>query len=104
MVRRLLTSRRGFWFPLLVGTQRIRALDLYLDHPGELGPDQLTDALIMADVTAHAILEAQAIASGGELAGESEAVTASRAVVHQAAGMVNVQLDIPIGQALCRVR
>jgi GAF domain len=93
-----------FGFPLLVVTQRLGALDLYLDHPGELRPDQVSDALILADVAAHAILEAQASAPGGELARELEAVTASRAVVHQAAGMALVQLDVPIDEAMSRIR
>jgi hypothetical protein len=60
--------------------------------------------MIMAGVAAHAILEAQAGAPRCELSDEIEAVTASRAVVHQAAGMVFVQLGVPIGEALSRLR
>jgi hypothetical protein len=93
-----------FGFPLLVGTQRIGALDLYLDYPGELRPDQVSDALILAGVAAHAILDAQAIAPEGELAQEIEAVTAPRAVVHQAAGMGMLQLSVSVAEALSRIR
>jgi len=93
-----------FGFPLQIGAIRIGALDLYSDRPGDLRPQQFTDALIMADVIAHAVLELQAGAEPGVLASELRAGTSLRMAVHQASGMLSVQLDLPIGDALTRLR
>jgi GAF domain len=93
-----------FGFPLQVGSTRIGALDLYSDRVGGLRPEQVTDALIMADVITHAVLELQAAAEPGGLAPELYQRTALRTVVHQAAGMLSVQLDLPVDDALSRLR
>jgi hypothetical protein len=93
-----------FGFPLLVGVIRIGALDLYSDRPGSLRPKQFTDALVMADVVANAVLDIQAGAPLGTLASELQEGTQLRMVVHQASGMLSVQLDLPIRDALSRLR
>lgn len=93
-----------FGFPLQIGAVRIGALDLYLDRPGGLRPQQLTDALVMADVIAHAVLEIQAAAEPGALAWELHEGIRLRMVVHQASGMLSVQLDLSVGDALSRLR
>ena len=46
----------------------------------------------------------QANAAPGQLAAELEASADFRHVVHQASGMVSVQLDVSVGQALIRLR
>ncbi len=92
-----------FGFPLQIGAIRIGALDLYRDTPGDLSPDQYTDAQIMAELITHAVLELQADAPPGAFASELE-VNPHRMVVHQACGMVSVQLDTPISEALTRLR
>jgi GAF domain-containing protein len=93
-----------FGFPLLVGRIRLGALDLYSDRPGDLRPEQFTDAMTIAEIAAHAILDLQADAAPGALATELDAGVRLRSVVHQASGMVSVQLDIPVGDALARLR
>jgi hypothetical protein len=93
-----------FAFPLLVGRSRLGALDLYVDRPGDLRPEQYVDAEALADVAAHAILDLQAEVAPGALASELDAGVRLRSVVHQASGMVSVQLDIPVGDALARLR
>jgi len=93
-----------FGFPLLVGRIRLGALDLYCDRPGDLRPDQFADAVSMADIAAHAILDLQADAAPGALATELDAGVRLRTVVHQASGMASVQLEIPVGDALARLR
>jgi hypothetical protein len=55
-------------------------------------------------VAARAVLAIQADAPAGELAAELEATGDFRLVVHQASGMVSVQLDISIAEALVRLR
>ena len=52
--------RAVFGFPLRVGTVRLGALNLYRDRPGPLSGDQHADALVVADVAARWVLEAQA--------------------------------------------
>ena len=83
--------RAVFGFPLRVGTVRLGALNLYRDPPGPLSDDQHADALVMADVAARWVLEAQAGAPPGAVAEELEAGADFHFVVHNAAGMVSVQ-------------
>lgn len=93
-----------FGFPLVVGGVRLGALDLYVDHPWVLTDEQYADAVAMADVAANAILALQSRADPGALAVELETGVQLRSVVHQASGMVAVQLDIPVADALARLR
>lgn len=93
-----------FGFPLVVGGVRVGALDLYVDHPWVLTAEQYADAVTMADVVANAILALQSRAEPGALAVELETGALLRSVVHQASGMVAVQLDIPVADALARLR
>ena len=97
-------ARAVFGYPIRIGTVRIGALNLYRDRPGRLGDDQHADALVMADVAARAILAAQASAPPDGLSADLETGSEHWDVVHQAAGMVSVQLDIPVADALVRLR
>jgi hypothetical protein len=96
--------RAVFGFPLQVGAVRLGALNLCRDRPGPLSDDQHADALVMAGIAAQAVLVLQAGAPPGELAVELEEGADFHYIVHQAAGMVAVQLDISVGQALVRLR
>src|SRR6266576_4820698 len=87
-------ARAVFGFPLRVGTVRLGALNLYRDRPGPLSNGQHADALVMADVAARWVLEAQAGASFGAVAEELEISADFHYVVHNAAGMVSVQEGI----------
>ena len=93
-----------FGFPLQIGAIKLGALDIYVDRPGDLNETQLADALVMADVVTHEILELQAGARPGALASELDTAANLRVAVHQAAGMLSVQLAIPIADALIRLR
>ena len=93
-----------FGFPLQVGSVRLGALNLYSRHPGELTERQHADALLMADIAAEAVLVVQAEAPPGALAAELEAGSNFQYVVHQASGMVSVQLGVSVGHALLRLR
>jgi hypothetical protein len=97
-------ARAVFGFPLRVGTVRLGALNLYRDRPGPLSGDQHADALVVADVAARWVLEAQAGASSGAVAGELEAGADFHFVVHNAAGMVSVQEGISVTEALIWLR
>jgi hypothetical protein len=93
-----------FGFPLRIGEISLGALDVYLDRPGALSEAQLADALVMADVVTHEILELQAGAPPDALASELDGAETLRVVVHQASGMLAVQLGIPIADAMIRLR
>jgi GAF domain/ANTAR domain len=93
-----------FGFPLRVGAARLGALNLYRDRPGDLTVEQHADALVLADVSAEVILLLQARAPAGTLADELARSAELHLVVHQAAGMVAVQLGISVADALVRLR
>jgi GAF domain len=96
--------RAVFGFPLQVGAARLGALNLYRNYPGPLSDIQYGDALIVADITAQAVLVVQADAAPGTLAAALEANSNFNYVVHQASGMVAAQLDITVAKALIRLR
>jgi hypothetical protein len=97
-------ARAVFGFPLRVGTVRLGALNLYRDRPGGLSADQHADALVLADVTARWVLDAQAGAPSGVVAEQLEAGADFHFAVHNAAGIVSVQEDISVTEALIRLR
>jgi hypothetical protein len=96
--------RAVFGFPLRVGTVRLGALNLYRDQPGELTTEQHADALVLADVTANWVLDAQAGAPAGVVAERLEAGADFHFAVHNAAGIVSVQEGISVTEALIRLR
>jgi hypothetical protein len=96
--------RAVFGFPMRVGTVRLGALNLYRDRPGELTAEQHADALVLADVTARWVLDAQAGAPSGVVAEALEAGADFHFAVHNAAGIVSVQEGITVTEALIRLR
>ena len=96
--------RAIFGFPLRAGAVRLGTLDLYRDSPGPLTGDQHADALVMADVLARWVLEAQAGAPPDTVARELEAGADFHFTVHNAAGIVSVQEGISVAEALIRLR
>ncbi len=97
-------ARAVFGFPLQVGSVRLGALNLYRDRPGPLTDDQHADALVLADLVAQSVLVLQAGAAPGAFAAELEAGADLKRTVHQASGMVSVQLGVSVGRALIRLR
>jgi hypothetical protein len=96
--------RAVFAFPLQVGAIRLGALDVQFDHPGDLLAEQRNDVLTIADVVTRALLDLQAAVEPGGLAPELAAAEELRTEVHQASGMVSVQLSISVADALVRLR
>jgi hypothetical protein len=96
--------RAVFGFPVTVGDVRVGALNLYRDRPGPLTDDQQADAMVVARIAARAIVEMQATAEPGVLGAELEVGTNFQFVVHQAAGMVAVQLGVGVAEATLRLR
>jgi hypothetical protein len=96
--------RAVFGFPLRVGTVRLGALNLYRNEPGPLTSDQHADALVVAQVAARWVLEAQAGAPPDKVAQELEVGADFHFAVHNAAGIVSVQAGISVAEALIRLR
>ena len=96
--------RAIYGFPVRLGALRLGALDLYRDRPGPLTDDQHADALVVADVAAITLLALESDSSAGSIIRDLEAGSGLQRVVHQASGMVSAQLDVPVGEALLRLR
>jgi hypothetical protein len=96
-----------FALPLRVEGARIGVLDLYRDTAGGLTEQTLADALIMADAVTELLL-AETLADRDDdnplLADGRGEHLLQRAAVHQATGMVSVQLAVPVEDALARLR
>jgi len=96
--------RAIFGFPLRMGVARLGAVNLYRDRPGPLSDDQHADALVMAGVAAQWVLDVQAGAPEGALAGRLEDGAEFHYLVQNAAGMASVQLGTSVTEALIRLR
>jgi hypothetical protein len=100
----------AFALPLRAGAICAGALDLYRTEPGPLGPEGLADALLYAGTALALALEGRMGLSnaGAEPARHADAVgddfASNGAEVHQAAGMVSVQLGVSVTDALVRLR
>jgi hypothetical protein len=92
-----------FALPLQVGEARVGALDVYRDRPGGLSDADIADAMRLGDAVTQALLRLEPGPSDGgpEAAEGGLALTAE---VYQAAGMLTVQLDVDITEALARLR
>jgi len=87
-------------FPLLVGSLRIGAVDIYSHQPLVLSETQARDASALAGVTGRYVLRHALENIQGEVEGP-EAITRGfpRRVVHQATGMVMAQLGLSADDA-----
>jgi len=93
-----------FAYPLIAARSKVGVLTLYQDNAGDLTRDQSEDSEGLADVLAHTILAMQAAAPPGMLPAELDEAVAHRAEVHQASGMVAIQLKVPVAEALAALR
>lgn len=90
-----------FAMPLQWGTINLGVLDLYRTAPGALSNAQLRDAISAADMAALMFLGVRTGPGNGEWLDQS---LHGRAEIHQATGMVLVQLGISATDALARMR
>jgi hypothetical protein len=99
--------RAVFALPLRIGAIRLGVLALYRAEPGGLDREQLADALMLADTMGALLLdEAGHDPSDRPLPDGSwlQYAGAQHPVVHQATGMVIVQLGVTAAVALIRLR
>jgi GAF domain-containing protein len=93
-----LGARALFAFPLRVGPVALGVFELYRHDPGPPGPAELRQMLSTADGIVVALLDVAERNSG------EHAPAAPGARVHQAAGMLMVQLDSSVDEAMVRLR
>jgi hypothetical protein len=87
-----------FAFPLCIGAIAIGALDLYRSVPGSLSSDDLSRALAAADAVTLCLLR------DGDDGGTGGLESNRFAQVHQATGMIQVQLGVPTEDAFLLLR
>jgi hypothetical protein len=90
-----------FSLPLQVGVICLGTVNLFRDSPGFLSRDELADALVLADVVTGDLIDLQA---QGMLQWAPSDHLGQRARVHQATGMVSVQIGADMISALARIR
>lgn len=93
-----------FAFPLQTGAVRMGVLDLYRDVPGPLADGDLDEALAYADAATAVLLELQARTGEDDVHPYLVNSLHDRAEVHQASGMISVQLGVRPGDALTVLR
>ena len=96
--------RAAFAFPLQVGAARLGVLDLHRRVSGSLSSEELARALRFADVATTMLLTAQEQAQPGAAADGLDEVMANHFELHQAQGMVMVQLGVSLASALALLR
>jgi hypothetical protein len=96
--------RAVFALPLQVGAARLGVLDLFRDRPEGLSAPALAQALAFAQVATVTVLDGQAEAPAGTTPTGLDDALESRFHVHQAQGMVMVQLGVSLAEALVRLR
>jgi hypothetical protein len=89
--------RAAFAFPLLLGTSSVGALSFYRIESGALTPEAVSHGRVAAAAVAMTLADPD-----DAIPAALEQLDTMR--VHQAAGMVMVQLGVPIDQALLRMR
>jgi hypothetical protein len=93
-----------FVFPLQAGAIRVGDLSLYRAMPGSLGPGDLADVLVFAEIALQMVLDTAAGISSSPEYRPLDGLSDSRAEVYQATGMVSVQLGVGLGEAFVRLR
>jgi ANTAR domain len=93
-----------FALPLRIGGIRLGVMDLYRTAPGDLDQEQLADALMLADTACGLLLDAADQVADRRRDGGLEPLSGQHPVVHQATGMLIVQLGVNAVVAMTRLR
>jgi hypothetical protein len=96
--------RAVFAFPLQVGGTRLGVLGLYRTATGELDRGQVADALTLTDTACALLLDGAGLDRPPTAGRLPEWVVSQNAAVHQASGMVAVQLGVNVATAMMRLR
>ncbi|WP_152628309.1 ANTAR domain-containing protein [Streptacidiphilus neutrinimicus] len=98
-----LAARAVFCFPMGIGAIRVGVLAVVRRTTGPLTDGQVGDAQVLAHALTGRALGSVVPGMDGTVPADT-ADTLLHAVVHQATGMVSVQLGVPLPQALLRLR
>jgi GAF domain-containing protein len=90
--------------PLRAGQKMIGVLNLFHGNDEPVIGDEMAIAQAMADVTAIALTQAQALRKSTVLTGQLEAALASRIVIEQAKGMLAQSFSMPVNGAFHLIR
>jgi hypothetical protein len=93
-----------FALPLQVGAIRVGVMTLYRAQPGRLDGEQLADALMLADTACALLLDAAQHDRPHPDERQPEQAGLAHPEVHQATGMITVQLGVTAAVALIRLR
>jgi hypothetical protein len=96
--------RAMFALPLQVGAIRLGVMDLYRAEPGDLDREQLADALVLVDTTCALLLDAVDRDQSRVDGRRPTPAGLQHPQVHQATGMIIVQLGVSAAVALARLR
>jgi len=97
-------ARAVFSFPLQVGAIEVGTLSLYRATTGPLTAGELADVLVFADIALRLLLDGSSGASGSPGYRALDGMSDARAEVHQATGMISVQLGVSLDVAFARLR
>ena len=93
-----------FAFPLQVGAITLGALDLSRDTVGPLEDVDVREAMALAAAATALLLHLQMMSEPGDVHADLADSLVDRAVVHQASGMVAVQMETDLADALTVLR
>ena len=96
--------RAVFAFPFRSGSVGLGALTVYQHVTGDLTSEQYADALVVAQVAFNLFASLQAGRPPGELEALVTEGLSNTVEVHQASGVVSVQLGIPVAASLAVLR
>jgi hypothetical protein len=97
-------AKAVFALPLQVGGIRLGVMDLYRADAGALGDEELADVLLLADTACAVLLDPVPDGHQPERGRQPEPAGPHHPEVHQATGMVIVQLGVSAAVALVRLR
>ncbi len=93
-----------FAVPVKSGAARVGVLSLYRERAGQLSADELGEVLLYADAVLMLALDDRGGLAPGAVELVGRGFTERRAEVHQAAGIISVQLGVSITDALAALR
>ncbi len=94
----------AFSFPLQVGASSLGVLTVYHDRAGWIDDEQVATALTFARVGTVMLFGTQTTLSDGSLEPGLDEVLEGRFEIHQAQGMVMIDLGVDLEEALVRMR
>ncbi len=96
-------ARALFALPLRIGVIRVGVFVLSSDRPGQLQAEELVEAWVFAEFARRLVLDEQA-GIDSPAGYPVDWLSDSRPEIHQATGMISVQLGVGISEAFSRLR